>query len=176
MEWADYVKEAMKTAIYPGDFASILYTALGLPDEVYEFFESIGSGDEVKELGDCCWYVACFSKECGIDIEETQTLAGELEEHFPLESIFDAAEQMKGSSSRICGLVKKYMRDEQFWTHRPSVDKKAKIQLELAHIILSVYYICDTLGVSWQEVAKKNIEKLSSRQERGKLQGSGNDR
>lgn len=159
MNWAEYQKEALKTAIYSGDFTGVLYTSLGLVDEVYEFYESIGSGDEAKELGDVCWYVACFSKEAAIPIEDTEILANELNNQINFYNLFDATEQMKSAASKICGLMKKYIRDEQFWTYKPSTDKKAKAQVELAYIILSIYYICDNIG-----------------EQRGKLQGSGNDR
>lgn|SRR6056297_362242 len=176
MNWAEYQNEALKTAIYPGDFTGILYTSLGLVDEIYEFYESIGSGGEAKELGDVCWYIACFSNEVGILMEDTETLAEELEEQVSFCSVFDATEQMKSAASKICGLMKKYIRDEQFWTHKPSTDKKAKAQVELAYIILSVYYICRYLEILWLDVAKLNINKLNSRKDRGKLQGSGDDR
>lgn len=176
MNWTEYQKEALKTAIYPGDFTGILYTSLGLVDEIYEFYESIGSGDEAKELGDVCWYIACFSSETGIDMQDTETLAEELEEQVSFHSVFDATEQMKSAASKICGLIKKYIRDEQFWTYKPSSSKKGKAQVELTYIVLSVYYICEHIGTSWHEVAKINLKKLNSRKDRGKLQGSGDDR
>ena len=176
MDWTEYQKEALKTAIYPGDFTGVLYTTLGLVDEVYEFYESIGSGDEAKELGDVCWYIACLSKEVGISMEDIEILVGELKEQASYYSIFDATEQMKSAASKICGLMKKYVRDEQFWTYRPSPSKKAKVQVEMAYIVLSIHYICEHIGMSWPEVAKLNIKKLQSRKDRGVLQGSGDDR
>jgi NTP pyrophosphatase (non-canonical NTP hydrolase) len=176
MNWTEYQKEALKTKIYPEDFTGILYTTLGLVDEVYEFYESIGSGDEDKELGDVCWYVACLSYELGLDLNDTEVLSDELEDQVFFHSIFDATEQMKSSASKICGIIKKYIRDEQFWIYKPSTSKKGKAQVELAYIILSVYYICEHLGITWHEVVQMNLKKLNSRKQRGKLQGSGDDR
>jgi NTP pyrophosphatase (non-canonical NTP hydrolase) len=172
MNWLQYQTCALTTAIYPKEYA-LPYTALGLVDELYELYDAIGSDDEFGELSDCCWYVACFSHECRIPIMDTATLANELEDQFTFYDVFDAVQQARGAASRICGKVKKAIRDDHL---RLKSDKKAKIQVELALIILSIYYICEKLGTTFAQVAEYNINKLASRQKRGKLMGSGNDR
>lgn len=172
MNWLQFTESALTTAIYPKEYA-VPYTALGLVDELYEFFDAIGSDEELGELSDCCWYIACFSHECRIPIMDTVTLANELEDQFTFCDAFDAAQQAQGAASRICGVVKKAIRDDNM---RMKSNKKAKIQVELALIILSIYYICERLGTTFAQVAEYNINKLASRQKRGKLTGSGNDR
>lgn len=51
-----------------------------------------------------------------------------------------------------------------------------KIKKELGDVLWFVAGICHVYGWSLEEVAKANIDKLTSRQKRGTLTGSGNER
>lgn len=172
MKLTDYQKKALETVIYPKEYG-VVYTALGLVDEIYEFYESIGSDEEIGELSDCCWYIACFAHECEINMQDLSDLADDLNGQINFYDIFDATNQMIGSASRICGLVKKYIRDDGL---KMSLEREIKLQVELSVIILSIYYICEKLETTFDYVAKYNIEKLASRKQRGKLGGSGDRR
>jgi len=182
MDWLSYQKEALKTAIYPKGATAIAYTALGLTDEIGEFYEALGTPNAQKELGDVFWYVACFCNEADIDISKVETDALKEIGNSPNFGILPSCDflvpidQLRMSSSKICGLVKKYIRDDGSSEKGIPAVKKDSIYEEMSKIVLSIYYICSYTGFSWTEVAQQNLDKLKSRQERGKLKGSGDNR
>lgn len=83
MELNDYQEAALKTAIYPEDMG-IVYPALGLSGETGEVADKIkkcirdndGVFDEAerkavaKEMGDVLWYLAAWSRDIDISLEE----------------------------------------------------------------------------------------------------------
>jgi len=172
--WVQYQTEAQKTAIYPKNYG-VLYTALGLVDESVEFLNAIGTKNEAKELGDCFWYFANFIRELGLDITDIDDTAYELEDQAPFNNALQAARQMVETGGKICGIIKKYIRDEK--VGQPlSEDKLTQIDFELSWYLNAMYYVMTHLNLDFEEVAEKNLEKLFSRQERGKLNGSGDFR
>ena len=88
---------------------------------------------------------------------------------------------MNGEAGEVADKVKKVIRDTVLL-----IDAKGAIvlpddkRIELAKEIGDVLWYCATmshdLGFSLEEVAQMNIDKLKSRQERGKLSGSGDNR
>lgn len=50
------------------------------------------------------------------------------------------------------------------------------IAKELGDVLWYVAAICDELGLEMSDVARRNVEKLSDRQERGVIQGEGDER
>ena len=62
------------------------------------------------------------------------------------------------------------MNEEEFKEWRELVFK------ELGDIIWGVAGICEVLGTNLETIAEMNNEKLSSRQDRGKIDGSGDNR
>ncbi len=176
MNWAEYQLCALKTAVYPKGFVGLVYTTLGLPDEIQEFNDSLHIKDQNKELGDICWYVACCAYEAGLSIENIEVLAIDLKDQLhnnPLLAII----QMQSSAGVICGIVKKYLRDEDYLKHKMSINKKAKVKYELASIIASIDCICKNSNkIPLENIMEMNLKKLKSRQDRGKLKGSGDVR
>jgi len=57
-----------------------------------------------------------------------------------------------------------------------SSDRKNEIIKELGDVTWFVAELCTLLGVSLEEVMQKNIDKLTSRKERGVIKGSGDNR
>lgn len=88
---------------------------------------------------------------------------------------------MNGEAGEVADKVKKIIRDTVF-----SVDDYGAIvlshdnRIELAKEIGDVLWYCailaNDLGMKLDDVAQMNINKLKSRQERGKLSGSGDNR
>lgn len=55
-------------------------------------------------------------------------------------------------------------------------ERKEAIVKELGDVTWFVAELCTLLNVSFEEVMQKNIDKLTSRRERNKIHGSGDDR
>ena len=84
MNFAEYQKEALTTAVYPNRGSNITYPVLGLNGEAGEIAEKVkkiirdknGIVDgEIrvaikKELGDVLWYVAALCDELGLDMDD----------------------------------------------------------------------------------------------------------
>ena len=72
-----------------------------------------------------------------------------------------------GEAGEVAEKVKKNIRDGK------SLDGVA---LELGDVLWYISALADDLGVTLEEVAKANIEKLQSRMERNKIKGDGDNR
>lgn len=84
MEFSEYQKAALKTAVYPDKGNNIVYPVLGLAGESGEVAEKvkkiIRNNDGIidtdrkellkKELGDVLWYIAAICYETGLDMDE----------------------------------------------------------------------------------------------------------
>jgi len=80
---------------------------------------------------------------------------------------------LSSEAGEVSGKVKKIMRDDDGVV---SEGKKLEIKKELGDVLWYISQLASELGLSLDSVAEKNIEKLSSRSERGKLKGSGDNR
>lgn len=72
-----------------------------------------------------------------------------------------------GEAGEVAEKVKKNIRDGK------SLDG---VGLELGDVLWYISALADDLGVTLEEVAKTNIEKLQSRMERNKIKGDGDNR
>jgi NTP pyrophosphatase (non-canonical NTP hydrolase) len=80
---------------------------------------------------------------------------------------------LAGEAGEVSEKVKKIIRDKG-----GVIDKETKEELtkELGDVLWYVSQIAFEIGVSLEEVAQKNIEKLQSRFERNKISGEGDNR
>lgn len=74
-----------------------------------------------------------------------------------------------GEAGEVAEKTKKVLRDGA------DIDK-TEIMKELGDVLFYVTALANFYGGSLQEVVNLNVEKLNSRQQRGKLQGSGDNR
>lgn len=63
-----------------------------------------------------------------------------------------------------------YMTDEEWWQRYEEYEKEA------GDILWQLSGLCHTMGWTLEEVAQKNLEKLSSRKDRGVIDGDGDNR
>ena len=80
---------------------------------------------------------------------------------------------LSGEAGEVAEKIKKVIRDKG-----GVVDDETReaIKKELGDVLWYVAQLATELGLSMDEIAEKNIEKLLSRMERGVLQGSGDNR
>jgi NTP pyrophosphatase (non-canonical NTP hydrolase) len=76
-------------------------------------------------------------------------------------------------AGEFAGKIKKIFRDKggEF-----SPEDKEALKGELGDVLWYLTQICTNLGFTLEEVAEGNLDKLFSRLERGKIQGSGDNR
>jgi NTP pyrophosphatase (non-canonical NTP hydrolase) len=88
-------------------------------------------------------------------------------------SFFEKLLGLMGETGEIAEKFKKIYRDNngEMTDEQLSLMKK-----EFGDVIWYVAVLADYLGLSFDEVATHNIEKLRDRQKRGKIQGSGDTR
>lgn len=80
---------------------------------------------------------------------------------------------LQGEVGEVSEKVKKIIRDNK---GKLTEDKRLEIVKELGDVMWYVSQLSTEFNVKLSDVVKGNIEKLSSRKERGKIQGSGDNR
>lgn len=171
---SDYQKLAITTATYPKKY-KIIYPTFELIDETIEFKNAHGRNNQIKELGDCFWPYANLTNELKFDIDGLYEDAIDVLKDVIFENTNEAIDSMIEASAKVCGRVKKWLRDEDT-KELPSDDKMIEIEFQLINFLAAMIYICGEFQVPWQEVAQINIDKLFDRKKRNKLSGSGDHR
>jgi NTP pyrophosphatase (non-canonical NTP hydrolase) len=80
---------------------------------------------------------------------------------------------LNGEVGEVSEKVKKIVRDHAGDFSKLDLDNFSK---ELGDVLWYLAVIADYFDIPFEEIGKKNIEKLASRLERGKLSGSGDNR
>lgn len=80
---------------------------------------------------------------------------------------------LTGESGEVAEKVKKLIRDKNY---KISETFKEDIKKELGDVLWYIAAICYELGLSMEDVAKTNIEKLASRKARDRIHGEGDNR
>lgn len=92
----------------------------------------------------------------------------------PKSKVVYPALKLAGEAGEVAEKIGKIIRDDssRFYQsrHRESLKK------ELGDVLWYVSAIASDLGIKLDDIAETNLEKLQSRQERGVLGGSGDDR
>jgi NTP pyrophosphatase (non-canonical NTP hydrolase) len=80
---------------------------------------------------------------------------------------------LAGEAGEVAEHVKKAIRDD---AGEVSDERRAKMSKELGDVLWYVAQLASELELDLDEVAQANLDKLLSRQQRGVLSGSGDDR
>jgi NTP pyrophosphatase (non-canonical NTP hydrolase) len=80
---------------------------------------------------------------------------------------------LANEAGEVAGKIKKIFRDKGGVI--TDADREA-LSSELGDVLWYLAQVCTELGISLEEVADKNLEKLLSRLQRGKIGGEGDDR
>lgn len=183
MNLKTYQTEAMKTAIYPRPTKPALYPFLGLANEAGEVcgkwlrvtnkLSQVERKEIAEELGDCCWYAAVCLNELGREMNGFTDDPDGVYDCSGVGNFLSLAED----SGKVLGILKKAMRDDHwdFGMEMPA-HVNAMIYRAIGHVIASILGCCITVGYKMEDVLDMNIAKLKSRQARGVLGGSGDDR
>jgi len=78
-----------------------------------------------------------------------------------------------GEAGEIANKVKKIIRDDG---NEITEKKRKELEDELGDVLWYMAQLATEIGLSLDTIAEKNIEKLYSRMERGKLKGDGDKR
>ncbi len=84
-----------------------------------------------------------------------------------------AALGLCGEAGEFADKLKKAIRDDNGWI---TEERRVALAAELGDVLWYVACCARELGIPLADIAEANIEKLLSRAQRGKLQGSGDNR
>jgi hypothetical protein len=175
MKLDDYQIEARKTAIYPG---KLTYPSLGLCGEVGELTQVCIVPDVYnikKEIGDCLWYVSNVAYDSDLLLSEICNIStlGFLTFKPMFLNREDACKNLSIQAGIVAENVKKTIRDNY---GSLSDCRRKNIRNALVSILWALNYISTESDTTLNACAEANLEKLRSRQERGKLTGDGDNR
>ncbi len=77
-------------------------------------------------------------------------------------------------AGEVLGKVKKWLRGDD--EEELSQERKEAIAMEMGDVLWYLAVLSNDLGVSLEDVAKNNLEKVESRKERGQIKGDGDNR
>ena len=80
---------------------------------------------------------------------------------------------LMGEAGEVSEKIKKVIRDDG---GKLTPEKREEIKKELGDVLWYLAQLSKELGIRFSDVAKGNLEKLSSRKARGKLHGEGDNR
>jgi NTP pyrophosphatase (non-canonical NTP hydrolase) len=80
---------------------------------------------------------------------------------------------LAGEAGEVAEHAKKTIRDD---AGQISEERRTAMSKELGDVLWYVAQLTSELGLELEDVARENLEKLSSRQRRGVLSGSGDER
>ena len=89
------------------------------------------------------------------------------------DNLYYPALGLAGEAGEVCEKIKKIMRDQEGHFTEDDVEELGK---ELGDVLWYLTTIATELNISLSVIAEENMKKLASRQQRGVLKGSGDNR
>jgi NTP pyrophosphatase (non-canonical NTP hydrolase) len=162
----EYQERARATAVYPTELGEI-YTTLGLFGEIGEIAQlvkrTLRDGETLNrerladEIGDCLWYLAMYLFEAQARMPEAS---------YYLSSDFTDDDLPHDVSSLMC------------WTVEMISSCEGTIEEEYAHesILAALNTLARHTPYTLEAIARRNLDKLADRANRGVLRGEGDER
>lgn len=186
MNFSVYQQEALKTALYPNIGNNILYPMLGLMGESGEVVGKIkkmirdDSGIMTRErrnamrgeLGDVLWYMATVCTEANLDMGTLYLLAQRAINNVHMTDLPRLALKLSQQTAHMSMLIEQFVYEPR----EEDVDVLAPLSTDMTILFTQMIDLCLACSLDIEQVAQSNLEKLSSRQERGVLQGDGDNR
>lgn len=188
MNLEEYQTKAKSLAIYSEEY-DLLYPALGIVGECGEVAEKIkkmfrddeGSMTQkrkdaiLKELGDCCWYLANICCNTDMDLQVIYDMRGAAIIH-TIRNLTTArlVLWMNRHANSLAELL-----EQQYYLGRHNVSSRHKyteIPKHISHIITCIDTLGHICGFTLKDIYETNITKLTSRKERNVLSGDGDSR
>lgn len=186
MNFSVYQEEALKTALYPNIGSNILYPMLGLIGESGEVAGKIkkmirdDNGIMTRErraairgeLGDVLWYMAIVCAEANLDMGTLYLLAQRAIHDTHMTDLSRLAFKLSQQTAHMSMLVEQFI----YGPHKEDMDTLAPLSTDITILFTNMIDLCLACSLDIEQVAQSNLEKLSSRQKRGVLQGDGDKR
>ena len=202
MNFKDYIEGAKSTAIYPGQstFKGLGYVVSGLAGEVGEVFEVIkkiirDSAGVItantkqrlfEECSDCFWYSSQIFNELNTESDMFNINVNKLQEECfkgftgTTNSLLeDKLTQQRSILIKVHSLVSNILNDYSFAELNGCNEGDEYLQNisnNTSKVLLSLFVFLKNIELNVEDVLKYNLDKLSSRKERGVLSGSGSNR
>lgn len=109
----------------------------------------------------------------GLTLNEYQQMALETANYPQEYKVIYPALGMAGEAGEVADKVKKIIRDN---SSKVSEEKALEIAKEVGDVLWCCATMANDLGFDLETIAQMNYEKLHSRQQRGKISGSGDNR
>lgn len=107
------------------------------------------------------------------DEYQKQALTTVLSTGDPFKDLLHWVLGINGESGEVAEKLKKIIRDKNGVV---SEEDKQELAKEIGDVLWYLAVFAEDLGVSLEDIAKQNLDKLTSRKERGVLGGSGDNR
>jgi len=190
MDLTEYQQKARKMAMYLKiKNSQMIYPALGLVGECGEVAEKTKKliRDDnwdmkpdriqaiIKELGDCCWYLANICCDINLDLSMMYEMRGA-----------NITQQIKGlmfprlilhmnrHAMAVAEVLGRWYYD--FDCRLIERSRFVGISNHISHIMVCIEEIARRCGFTLEEICIANINKLANRKQRGTLHGDGDNR
>lgn len=189
MNLKEYQSKARSTAIYLDiENSQMIYPALGLIGECGEVAGKVkklirDSGWNmnqerkdaiIKELGDCCWYLANICCDTNLDLDMMYKMRGCMMQSIKPLPLPRLIFHMNAHAMAVAIELEHWYYDHNCDLNRYGCH--TQLTIGISHVIACIEEIAKRCNSTLEEVCVINIEKLTSRQKRGKIRGSGDDR
>lgn len=191
MNLEEYQTKARSTAIYLDiENSQMIYPALGLVGECGEVAEKVKKlirdfgwditqerkDAIVKELGDCCWYLANICCDTDLDLNVMYEMRGSfVVNQICILELPQLVLRMNRNASTIAESLEHWHYKHKCHQSQHYLYDKP-LSINISHILACIEEIAKRCDSTLEEVCVTNIEKLARRKKEGTLKGDGDSR